>query len=230
MKVIHLAAWLPCFLLLACQPAFPNHVTILEGGQAYTLESPERVPLNLLTQAGIAVQPFDRVLFNGMLLPLDQPLPDASFVQLQLRHAMPLTIQTPEGQQVIISAALTVGKALSEAGYSILAGDLVDPPLSTSITTPLTIQVTPAQELTIYIGDDVIHIRSAAGTVGAALAEGEIPLTGLDISSPLENEPLPSDGQIRVTRVNEVMNSASSQFHLPPKELNQKICHWARRI
>jgi uncharacterized protein YabE (DUF348 family) len=57
--------------------------------------------------------------------------------------------------------------------------------------------------LFVTIGDEVIHIRSAAGTVGAALAEAGIPLTGLDTSRPVENEALPADGQIQVTRVTE---------------------------
>lgn len=61
----------------------------------------------------------------------------------------------------------------------------------------------PAQELTITSGGTVINIRSTAKTVGEALAEAGIPLMGLDISSPAENEPLPADGQIKVTRVSE---------------------------
>jgi resuscitation-promoting factor RpfB len=207
MKFSHGLVFLTYFLLSACQPSFPNEITILDEGRVHHVASPSRVPLALLTQAGVSVQPFDRVLFNGMLLPLDQPLPDASFGQLQLRHAMLLTINSPQGQQVITSSALTVGQALSEAGYSVTAGDTIDPPLNTMITTPLTIDITPARDITIFVGDDVIHIRSSAGTVGQVLAEAGIPLTGLDTSSPLESEALPVDGQIRVVRVTEKMET-----------------------
>lgn len=58
----------------------------------------------------------------------------------------------------------------------------------------------PARDLVITFGDKTINIRSAAGTVGAALAEAGIPLSGLDTSRPLENEALPDDGQIIVTQ------------------------------
>src|SRR5687768_5985186 len=78
MKFSHGLVFFICFLLTACQPAFPNQLTILDQGRVHHVESSTRVPLTLLTQAGVSVRPFDRVLFNGALLPLDQPLPDAS--------------------------------------------------------------------------------------------------------------------------------------------------------
>ena len=75
---------------------------------------------------------------------------------------------------------------------------------SPTVTVPdvgATQTVIPTQELSITSGSTVINIRSTAKTVGEALAEAGIPLMGLDISSPAENEPLPADGQIKVTRV-----------------------------
>lgn len=193
--------------LFACQP---NPVyTIIDGGKNYTIQSTERIPLALFNEAGIIPQPYDRVLFNGMLLPIDQPLPESDFIQLQIRRAMPLTVNTPQGQQTLQSAALTVGQALQEAGYQLYAGDLLDPPANTPINSPMTINYMPARDLSIYVGDAVINIRSAAGTVGEALAEAGIPLVGLDTSSPLENEALPVDGQIRVVRVSESISVAT---------------------
>ncbi len=47
------------------------------------------------------------------------------------------------------------------------------------------------------------RLKSSARTVGEALAEAGIPLLGYDYSLPSENEALPSDGQIKVVRVNE---------------------------
>jgi hypothetical protein len=76
------------------------------------------------------------------------------------------------------------------------------------ITGPLTIFFRPARDLNIFAGDQVITIRSAAETVGQALAEAGVPLIGLDTSSPLENEAPPADGQIRVVRVQETVSVA----------------------
>jgi hypothetical protein len=196
------------FALLACQPQFPAVITILDGDQVHVIESTEKVPLALLIQAGVTPQPFDRVLFNGILLPLDQPLPYSDHVQLQLRRAVPLTINSEQGQQVVQTSALNVGQALNEAGYQFTASERVNPSINTPITSPMTVNITAARDLTIFAGDDVIQIRSSAGTVGEALAEAGIPLTGLDTSSPLENEAPPADGQIRVVRVSETVSVA----------------------
>lgn len=208
MKSLRWLAFLLGLALSACQPSFPSTVTILDGDQTHVIKSSERIPLSLFSQAGVIPQPFDRVLFNGTLLPLDHALPDADFVQLQLRRAMPLTVNSPQGQQIINSSAFTVGQALSEAGYQLTAGDLIDPPANTAITTPLTVNITSARDLSIFVDNTMIQIRSSAGTVGEALAQAGIPLTGLDTSSPLENEALPVDGQIRIVRVSESITVA----------------------
>ena len=206
---MNLLRWLSLSLILflfACQPNNQASITILDGNNILTVESSERVPLILLTQNGIVPQPNDRVLLNGLPVPIDLPLPETKFIQLQLRRAVALTINTPQGQQVIQTSALTVGQALNEAGYSLNVNDKINPPAETAITESLTVTYTPARDLIIYSGDDVINIRSAAGTVGEALAEAGIPLMGLDTSSPLENEALPADGQIRVVRVYETVS------------------------
>jgi uncharacterized protein YabE (DUF348 family) len=57
--------------------------------------------------------------------------------------------------------------------------------------------------LTIIANGKTHQITSSAKTVGGALAEAGIPLLGSDYSLPAENEAPPSDGQIRVVRVNE---------------------------
>ncbi len=206
MKSLRWLVFALTFLLFACQANSPSTIAIIDGKQNYSIESAERVPLDLLTQAGVVPQPFDRVLLNGMLLPLDQPLPETSFIQLQLRRAMPLTINSPQGQQVIQSSALNVGQALTEAGYRFYASDLLEPPANTPISGPMTITIAPARDMSIFVGDNVVRVRSSAGTVGELLAEAGVPLIGLDTSSPSENEAPPPDGQIRVVRIYESVN------------------------
>ncbi len=118
-------------------------------------------------------------------------------------HTATLTLVTPDGEQVIETSALTVGQALEEAGLKFTQGDLLDPPAETPITEAITITFVPGRDLTIFVGGQAINIRSAAKTVGEVLAEAGVPLVGLDISSPPENEAPPSDGQVRVTRIRE---------------------------
>ncbi|MBC7878823.1 MAG: DUF348 domain-containing protein [Anaerolineales bacterium] len=206
--------WLACsltFLLISCQPNTPSSVTIIDGQKIHTSVSSERVPLTLLIQNGFEPQPNDRVLVNGIPAPIDQPISATDSIQLQIRRAVTLTLNTPQGQQTIQTSALTVAEALNEAGFSLSKNDLLDPPAETPIIESLTVIsviYTPARDLTIYVGENIVNIRSAAGTVGEALAEAGIPLIGLDTSSPLMNEAPPPDGQIRVVRVNETIEVA----------------------
>jgi hypothetical protein len=116
------------------------------------------------------------------------------------------------------TSALTVGQALSDAGLSFTQNDLLDPPAETPITQSLTVTFSPARDLTIFVGDSIVKIRSSARTVGKALAEAGIPLIGLDTSSPPENEAPPADGQIRVVRVYE-----TTQVALEPIPFTEQV-------
>jgi len=196
------------FVLAACQPNPLIHITLIDGEQIQVLDSSERVPLILMTNHGVLPGPNDRAYLNGALVPLDLPIPASESAQLQLRRAVTLTIQSAQGTQITKSSALTVGQALSEAGYTLTKNDSVDPPAETPITQSLTITFTPARDLTVSMGENIMKLHSAARTVGEALAEAGIPLIGFDTSSPPENEPLPADGQIRVVRVTESVSAA----------------------
>jgi resuscitation-promoting factor RpfB len=197
--------WLTAALFLilsACQAPSPL-VTILDGDTVLNMNTSERSPLLILTNEGIVPSPNDRVFVNGIPHALDEDITTDDAVQLQLRRAVTLTLVTPQERRDIQTSAQTVGEALHEAGFELSIHDNVTPPLDSALTASITVTFIPAQDLFVTIGDEVIHIRSAAGTVGAALAEAGIPLTGLDTSRPVENEALPADGQIQVTRVTE---------------------------
>src|SRR5687767_6723504 len=86
--------------LLACQPASLPTVTIIENDQVITLQTDERVPAALLHQAGITLQPGDRILLNGLPISPDQPVTTYPFT-VQIRRAITLTIKTPEGEKQI---------------------------------------------------------------------------------------------------------------------------------
>jgi resuscitation-promoting factor RpfB len=208
MKSIRLLALSLLLFLLSCQPQSPTQVTIMDGEQIKVVQTAERVPLVIITQAGFSVMPDDRVFLNGVLIPLDQPAPQTASTTLQLRHAVTLTIVTSNGQQSLQTAARTIGEALYSIGLLISASDLIDPPADTPITGPLTITFTPARELTVSVDGKVMPIKSSAPTVGQALAEAGIPLLGLDYSSPSESGALPADGQIHVVRVSESVTFA----------------------
>lgn len=187
------------FFLLACQPNVPTAVIIIDGDQIHTLTANQHVPSELLVQADIHLGAADQVWFNGYAVSFDQPLPPAKTYTLQIRRAVTITVNG----QPIQTRANTVGDALTQAGTRLYARDRLDPPADTPVSDGMEISYMPSQELTVNVDGRQFHIRSAAGTVGAALAEAGIPLIGLDTSQPSGNEALPQDGQIRVTRVTE---------------------------
>ena len=192
------------FFLFACQPATPPTVTIIDGDQVITLQTDERVPSAILAQAGIALNPNDRLLLNGLPIAPNSPVANSP-ITLQLRRAVAITIASPQGEQIIQTSAFTVGEALQEAGMQLSANDKVDPPLNSPIPrssdSPITIY--PSRELTVSVDGKVVQFRSSAKTVGEALAEAGIPLLGLDYSLPSENEALPVNGQVKAVRVGE---------------------------
>jgi uncharacterized protein YabE (DUF348 family) len=190
--------WLAClFLLIACQP-HSSTITVIDGAQVYSVSSANQTLDSILQETEIALGTNDRVLVDGVEKPLE-----ADSSTIEIRRAVTLTLVTPQGEQTIQTSALTVGQALTEAGVKFMQGDLLDPSEATPITGALTVTFIPGRDLTIFIGDKVINIRSAAKTVGEVLAEAGVPLTGLDISTPPEHEAPPLDGQIRVVRIRE---------------------------
>ena len=197
--------WAAAFFLLfsGCQSFSPRLVTIFDGENTLTISTTETKPLLILSEAGITAQPSDRVLVNGIPHALDESVSLEGNWHLQLRRAMQVTLVTPQGEQTIQTSALTVGEVLKENEIFTSVNDKVHPPLTSPVVDTLTITFSPAQDLIITSGETVINIRSAARTVGEALAEAGLPLIGLDISVPADHEPLPADGQIKVIRVTE---------------------------
>jgi uncharacterized protein YabE (DUF348 family) len=193
-------------ILSSCgTPSAPTTFTLLDGEQVIPLQSEERIPAKLAAEAGLTLSPADRVLYLGLPVPQDQPLPTANSYTLQIRHAVPVTLVTPDGQQIIQSAAFTVGEALAETGLQLYAADQLTPPAETPISGPLTVSYVPSRQLVVQVDGKSLPIRSAAATVGEALAGAGIPLEGLDTSLPAESEALPADGQVRVVRIRETV-------------------------
>src|SRR6266487_488067 len=202
MKFLHLLEFTVILFLFACQPTTLPNVTIIDNNKVVTLQTDGRVPSALLNQAGITINPNDRVLLKGLPIAINQPI-TSSLITLQIRRAVAVTIITADGEQQLQSAAFTVGEILQEATLWLHAEDKFEPELNSPIAKGMTITITSPRDLTISVDGKVLPIQSSARTVGEALAEAEIPLMGLDYSLPAENEPLPSDGQIRVVRASE---------------------------
>lgn len=200
--------WIICsiiILIAGCGSKAEREVKVIDGDTSTTLTTSETLPILILSEAGITPQPIDRVLVNGVPLKLEEEITIDGNIQLELRRAVKIKLITPHGETVIFSSALTVGDLLDEEKIEVGEYDGVEPPRDWVLTDSLVIAITPTQELTVITGNETISIHSTAKTVGEALAQSGIPLIGLDKSIPAENEALPPDGQIMLTRVSETI-------------------------
>jgi uncharacterized protein YabE (DUF348 family) len=190
-------------MLPSCQGA-KTPVILLADGQVYSLTtSGQRLPAVILAEAGVTLGEDDRLLSLGSPVSRDQPLPEADAYHLSVRRAVKITFVTPEGTQTILSSAFTVGQVLAEAGLMLYISDRIDPPSETPIRADLTITFQPGNELVISVDSRQTRVRSAASSVGQALAEAGVPLVGLDYSIPADHAQIPANKQIQVIRVQE---------------------------
>lgn len=203
MKYFRWSVYFAVIFLAGCGSLAEREVTVIDGNTSVTLTTDEALPILILSEAGITPQPIDRVLVNGIPQGLEEEITATGNIRLELRRAMKVTLIVADGESEVASSALTIGDLLDEEGVEIGEYDKVQPPQEWILTESLVIVVTPARGLSVTTGGATLPIHSAAGTVGEALAEAGIPLMGLDTSIPAENEALPFDGQIQVTRVSE---------------------------
>jgi resuscitation-promoting factor RpfB len=196
--------WWLCLLALAilssCQTTRTSVVIIVDG-HTVTLSTASHTPAQILSEAKITLAANDCILYLGSRIPPDTDLPDAGSHTITVRRLVDLTVISPDGQKTIHTCALTIGQAMAENGYKLYVADRLDPPAETPIDGDLTVNFQPSLPLDIAVDGAHIQIRSAASSVGQALAEAGIPLIGLDSSIPSEKDPLPADGRIQVNRV-----------------------------
>jgi uncharacterized protein YabE (DUF348 family)/3D (Asp-Asp-Asp) domain-containing protein len=215
MKSLHKFTSVFLVLLFACQSNPSVKITVIDGEAISRIETSQRVPASILSEAGISTQPTDRIFADGIPFRLQEAI-ESNFSQLQIRRAMSVNLNG----QMIQTSAWTVTDLLNEAGFSIGKYDFVNPPLDTVVTDSMSVTFSPARDLVITTKDHIFQIRSSAITVGEALSQAGLALTGLDTSIPLENEALPADGQIRVIRVSESIDVALETIPFETEEVS----------
>jgi uncharacterized protein YabE (DUF348 family) len=187
----------------SCQPveSLPQ-INIVDGDKVVSLKRSLDSLAAVLISAGIPFSKDDLILVDGQVITPDSTIPKNTST-IQIRHAIPLTLINNGQKQTIKTHAFTVGQALMDNGIPLHQGDYLDPPSSTPILGPLTIEYRPVHAITITSGSDILPSTTSARTVGQALAEAGIPLQGLDYSIPAGTESVPDDGNIKVVRVDE---------------------------
>ena len=160
--------------------------------------SQERLPANLIAEAGILLFPGDQLLTNGMPIQPDVPLFGGLPSLTQVQPAIPVTIIDPTGPRELYHQPGSVLKMLWAEGIRLTtADDITTPPIAmTSPGSALALQ----QSVPIYITtpNEAFNSYSTAATIGLALAASGLPLQGLNSVEPPEDQPLPQDGNLQV--------------------------------
>ncbi len=180
-----------------------REVIIQTGGEIEKVLTTETSPENILLEAGVRVFPGDRI-------DVTMWFEDSYGFQIS---KYPLSVHLIQGVDLEIidsgtsipirSAAVTVGDVLWDAGISLYEGDHVEPYPGATVSAGDRIEIARSQPLVVETDNEVVHTRAAGKTVGEALAQAGVVLTGMDYAVPEVEAPIPSDGRIRVVRVQE---------------------------
>lgn len=185
-------------------------IQLSADGKVYSLFSAEHDPAALLAKWQLVLGSDDRLLLAGETVAVDEQLPALPALILQVRRAVAISLQADDQNIVFLSSALTLGQAIAEQGIQIQAGDRLQPVAETPLDAALNATITRGNALEISIGGETLSLRSAATTVGEALADAGIALQGLDRSDPEEDAAVPADRLIRVRRINESVQLAQT--------------------
>ena len=196
-------------LLILSLPAraAETEVAVLEGTRVLAAHLHAASPAEALALADASLAPEDVLLVNGEVAPPDAPF-SCTRCTVQIRRAAAFSLVTPDGAQTQKSAAFTLGEALWTLGIHPYAADSLFPAPKTPLSLVAEAAYTPSREFTLFSRDGAVTLRSSADTVGEAMAEAGSPLEGLDYALPSEDEPLPTDGQIRRVQVTESIELA----------------------
>ena len=153
MKPLIVAVLVCATFMTACQTSEPNdpEITLINGDKNITVNRTVDSPAALLISAGIPFTPDDMLLVNGLPVAHDSLLEDDA-TTIEVRYSFPIKFINNGEEIQLKSAASTVGQALADMGISLHESDFLNPPASTPILGPMTIEYRPAAEVEITAG------------------------------------------------------------------------------
>lgn len=182
-----------------------NTILIRSTGGLAPVISMETRLAEILLAAKIQLNPGDRYFIDGIEYKPDQSLPLVKKRTIQIIPASRVTILQDGKQRVIFSAAPMLGQALWENGIRLSTTDRVSPSVDTYLAGDMQVSIEAARSVMVQDGEKQVQIRTAAVSVGEALAENGLALTALDSTDPAPDQPLPVGRPITILRNSEEM-------------------------
>ncbi len=177
-------------------------VLVVADGREIGVLTARRTPLDILAEAGLTLGRYDRLLIDGEPVDPAADLP-APPVVMEIIRAVALTVSVDGQTYSVYTTAPTIGQTLHEMGILLYAADVVTPAPDLPPAEGMHVTVERAVPVTITVDGVTVAARSRAATVAEALVDAGFALVGEDYSIPPAEDPLPSDGHIRIVRVSE---------------------------
>ncbi len=208
-------------LQLTIQRARPFR--ILTDGREIPIASWGTTAGEVLSDAGLTIDPYDRVLIGDQQIGPTDPLPAALTTLapltydhgfdwrrivteprlLRVQRAIPITVDDGTVPFIIRTTAETVGEALREAEITLYLGDRVQPSMGSQLSAGLSVFIERSTPVSLQVDGRSIRTRTRGRTVADALAEMKIGIAGADRVSPPLASPLVDNVAIEITRVSE---------------------------
>lgn len=203
-------AWIWDQSTIKIERAHQTHIRTPQ--ESYALHTVEHIPANVLGAVGIALYPKDRVFVNGAIIDPNQNLDRGNGVLLQYQPATPIRVVIDDYEQTLYTDQATLGAALESEAIALGAHDWISIDLSSPVRASMLVSIRRAKPVRVTAPEGDYSGLSAGQTIGEALLDLGLSLQHLDYSLPAEHEPLPSDGDIRVVRVNETLTIATEEI------------------
>ena len=160
-------------------------------GQSFAVRTRAETIAELLIDAEVPMEPDDSVLRDDVVVSPDAPVaPQPSVassdlapgtvsdepVVLEVRRAVPFSLEENGQELQLRSSGQTVGSALRDVGVRLGPGDEIQPSPSAELTAGLQIRVEHAQQLVVTLPEGKKILYTLADSVEAALADSGLRL------------------------------------------------------
>ncbi len=199
----------------------PQSFVIFADGRETQVSSWADSPAELMAVAGIPFSPRDQVLIHGEPIGWYDPMPtgvgqgqaprisggpawelvERDPLPIEVNRSVRLTVYGEAVPYTIHTLAETVGEALRDAEITIYLGDEVQPSLGTPVSSGLRVLIRRSTPISMLVDGRHYRTRTQTRTVGDALTEAGVGLSGLDEVSPPLGARVYPDMQIRIARV-----------------------------
>lgn len=198
-------------------------VSIKVDGRILGLRTHTRTLADLLREAGIAVNRYDKIIIEGEDADLEAPLPLDALSDLEagnphphpaefwqqhplrvvVHRAVPITVYDGGLPITVHTTAATVGQTLFDDGIILYLGDGVTPSPGTQVSAGIQVHIERSRPIVILADGRRVKTRSHGETVEEVLRQESIELVDKDYAIPDRKSEVHDNMTIQVVRVQE---------------------------